>query len=403
MKESSIAIFALICDSNIGDKILAESGKWLCEKTAENKKFVLLDLKGRDAKLTPFVFSLKAIRFFIRKFASIFLRKNIGPFFIDSILFDLYLKKLGFIEEIFFGGGGIVEYKHYDCDFYIKKIINFAQIKNIPVHFLAVGFNGNFEINDKRCEEVVKLINSDTVKTVSVRENFDEAKNKWFYKKNVELVCDPAVWSSEAYSINQKKSALIGVGVIRPKIFSEFKNPVSRKDILNFYLYLLKELDRRNLKWEIFTNGSKSDFEFGKEILKTYDGSKYKDSKKYIKDCENSGKKFLENISAYKKVVCARMHASICSYSLKIPSMAIYWNPKQEFFYDSIGGKEFLIKLNDNDWKSKLNEFLDMECDSYHPIADKSEYISFKNTIKVHLSRVLQARKHGGGRLYSKN
>lgn len=381
-----IAIFGLICDSNIGDRILNESTLYLCKKTDQKSDFQVFDLKGRDIRMSPIVFFLKGIRHFERR-----ILKKQKTTFIDFLLFNLYLRRgVCNAEKIIFGGGGVIEWEHYSCDIYINRIISFAEKYNIPVYFSAVGFNGAFNENSARCLELQKAINSGCVKGVSVRENLKEAQEKWFYKKNVSLVCDPAVWSADAYSVQKKESETIGVGVIRPNIFKEFGFDVSENDVIQFYIRFLEILNRKNIKWQIFTNGAMPDYEFAIQILEKLN---LICEEEFLYSIPKSGKEFLECLSNYKVILCARMHAAICSYSLGIPSVALYWNPKQKFFYKNIGYEKRCCDINE----MSAEDIYDALKNAMEEGLKKTECSKFKNKISNSLEKFLSMQSFFGG------
>jgi hypothetical protein len=78
------------------------------------------------------------------------------------------------------------------------------------------------------------------------------------------------------------------------------------------------------------------------------------------------------------------MHASICSYSLGIPSVAIEWNPKQKFFYQNIGYPERCMRLN-----SGVDYIYDMFLKSLKNGFESDYMISFKQTVIDYLKFVL--------------
>lgn len=339
----NVAIVGLFNDTNIGDAIICESVKYICKQIAPHHEYIIFDLKGRKNGDMSF----RVVSFINRTINSvrrhIFKRKNL--FNIGFLRFNNILKKeLKNIDFVIIAGGGVIECEHYSCNFYLNQITKFAVKHNIKIVYNAVGFNGTFCENNSGYQTLKRILNSDNVINVSVRENLDEMNNKYLVNKTALLVADSAVWSADCY--NQKKkddSKLIGINLIRPNIFGEFGYNDSEDAIYSFYTSIIKKLENDDYHWQFFTNGSNADYCFGLKILTKM---RITPTAQVIQNRPKDGKSFLSILSNYKGIICFRMHASICSYSLGIPSVAIEWNPKQKFFYQNIGYPERCMRLN---------------------------------------------------------
>lgn len=379
----TIAIIGLSKDKNIGDSIICQSLCYICKSLNTQNNYKILDLKGRCSHND--MFFRKHI--FLYALNSLYHRisKKHANTVLDRIVFNKYLNsKLKAIDLIIFAGGGILECYHYDCDFYIDLITKYAKKKSVPIIYNAVGTNGHFIVGDARYEQLKQNVNDSIVRQITVRENKEQIETYFLQRgKKTELVCDPAVWSADAYAIQANKdSKIIGIGVIRSEIFNEFGINMDEQRLLELYSGLIRILNEKKIKWQIFTNGSKSDYDFGVLILKNL---KYDIDNEYIKPFPESGQQFLMDISSYKAIVCARMHASICSYSLKIPSVAICWNPKQIFFYQNIGYPERCMKVEN---LTPHILFLELE-KSIKTDFEEYKYERYRQTIKDSLIPVI--------------
>lgn len=381
-KKRSCVMFSLKEDKNIGDAILGESALWLCRTLQPSYRFRLLDLKGRVNRNTLF-FSVFFPLYVLKKFAFLLGNDTLGET-ISKQLFLLYLEWYARTADfIIFAGGGIIETEHYNCAFFINLITEFAERKNIPLAYNAVGFNGTFNVSYSGYQMLKKCLHSPNVISVSVRENLDEMTEA--YGVSSSLVSDSAVWSADAYGVKKEDSCepLIGVNVIRPGCFAEFGVHFSESQLLDFYIGLAHELESMGMKWQLFTNGAPKDEPFLKQLSQALNAS----------DCQmarrpKNGTEFLRLLSRYRAVFCTRMHASICCYSLRIPTVALRWNPKQTFFYEATENSDNLFSVENADVK----EVADRLKKSMTVPWNDSHYDYYRNLVMVSLKNILTLR-----------
>ena len=380
-----IAIVGLSMDSNIGDPILCESTLFLCRQLSSNNSYKLLDLRGRTNKNLFWFFNLplKLINFIL----FIFGKKTLHLNFANKRYLKNYISwNLKKTDLIVFAGGGIIETEHYCCNEYIKEYVAYATRHGIKIAFNSVGFNGSFNSSIKGYSQLREILNEKNVISITVRENLDEMNNRYLINKKATLVADTGVWSAECYGISKKNDAdCIGIGVIRPHIFKEFNFNVSEENVISLYLEFIKILETKQKRWQLFTNGSKEDYAFGLKLLSYLN---IYNTTSYLQRLPKTGKQFLSDLSSYRGIVCARMHASICSYSLGIPSVALLWNPKQTFFYQNIGYPLRCLNVKEQSGAS-LYAALDDAIQEGYNIEKQKE---FKNSVK----KTLMALLNGG-------
>jgi len=271
---------------------------------------------------------------------------------IDVTLADIYEENINKIREliaqhhiIVFPGGGLSSIKFNKR---IMEIMNIAECyEDIQIYFNAIGIN---RIKPKvKNEELLKQIFSrGQVKQVTTRGDYKRLK-KFLCSTCVgktypcKLVLDPAVWVNEAYHIVRNPDAdIIGVGVIRPNIFSDNGSFFSEEDVLSMYIGLIRELESRGYRWELFTNGMVRDYKLGQEILRQL-GLK---QEAYLGENTKNSRDLVEKISCFKAIVAARMHANIIATSLQVPSVGLVWNDKMNLFAEMIGCEERYINVD---------------------------------------------------------
>ena len=244
--------------------------------------------------------------------------------------------------------------------------IDTAQKLGIPVMFNAMNvqkYNGT----DWRCRCLTHYSNYPCVKMFTTRDGEVGVKRlKKDYLKNehvpVIAVGDAAFWIPECYNVQRKQEHdVIGINLIRGDVFADYGYSVTEMQLADLYCDLLKLLDEKELKWELFTNGLDVDYKFGQTVLKQY-------GKEDISiRVPNSDRDLVLMISGYKSVVGSRLHACICAYSLNVPFVGFIWDEKLVRFSEIIDRKDYFVSEDQMQAEllyEKLVAACENECDS---------------------------------------
>lgn len=308
-----------IINRNLGDGVIADCTKYLCEKAFPYLK--------RDHYI-------------------------IIPYNIYSEDYEM-LKNA---DMIIFVGGGIIKYKYEMFYDYVAKILTYAEENSIPVFMNGVGVEG-YDSSDERCCTLKNALNLNCVKEITVRDDLDTLQNKYMQNKSVILksVYDPAVWVPQVYQKERlADSDIIGLGIIRHKIFYDNGIPaIDKSYLLEFWKGIIELLEQENFKWKIFTNGLKSDEDFADEVLEYAGFAENKDKYKIARMLEPN--ELVDTIAGFKAIIACRLHANIIAYALGVPSVALAWNDKLIFFGEKTGYPERYITSDKIDVKLVWN------------------------------------------------
>jgi len=250
-------------------------------------------------------------------------------------------------DLLIFGGAPMFNYLYQS--FYERTAvwIELAQEYHTPVVFSAIGIESYDEDNPK-CQRLKKALNLDCVKQVSTRDRLDLLeKYKASEHLHIEKVADPAVVSKTVFrnqlkskGLNEKKK--VGIFVLRAYGFKDNKIDFSKKEAIDLWLGLIQELEKRGYDYELLTSGF-----WGDETILDYLVRK---CNVRIKKCVfNMGtpEKLSAKISGYDAVISCRLHPSIISFALDVPSVGLIWNPKVQGFYNSVGYSDRAISVTD--------------------------------------------------------
>lgn len=341
-----ILIYNLSNEKNLGDKIINECVEYLLHKITHNIQDCLIDIKSFDMK--------EENKYNYAAYANL----------------------------IIFAGGGIIKYKYQRFPYYIHRIVTTAYKNQIPVIFNAVGVEG-YDNDDVRCQRLKMWLNFENVKCISTRDNITLLKSKYIFNKRIEtqLVADPAFWTKETYNISRKESDLIGIGIVRAKIFEVNGIHYSQENYISLMVELLKELTRRNFKWKMFTNGLPEDNDTLIEIANRLG---YEDYLTVSYPRAETDLELIEQISTFEKIISCRLHSHIISYALHIPSIGLVWNEKLSMFGNIIGRSKNFLESKDFDVQIIMDRLL---CLNEYDKNEIDFYNHYKYTVLESLSQ----------------
>lgn len=349
-----VAVIGLYAIKNAGDNILCEATQYLIKQKNPEVQIVEVDVNPRiksykGLELIPFWIS----KVLIRVSGSIFKYENSSRFRYYYEYFMWWLKinhkfktQLKDVDAIVFAGGGFLKFRTQGLNYYVEQIMKIARKNNIPVMMNGVGIEGYSE-TDIRCQRLKKAINQDCFKVITTRDDIDTLKNNYIVNPNTKIahVGDPALWVPECYNMkrNENPSNVVGINVIRGRVYQAYGNTLSEFELLNFYKKLVQGVEERGWDWVLFSNGMAADQKFGAMLLRALGCS---DRSKILPTANNSVE-FLEQIRSFKLVFGARLHACITSYALDVPVVGLIWSEKLRIFADVIGKKDSFFEENE--------------------------------------------------------
>ena len=300
-------------------------------------------------------------------------------------------------DVVLFGGAPMFNYKYQD--FYRRSIdvIKIARKYGKPVLFSAIGIDA-YDEDDARCQALKAELNSGTVPMITTRDGMTYLEH---YKENDTLtiakVADPAVFSGSVFRPYLAKKSrdgkrTVGLFVFRAGGFRANGIDFSRTQAAEMWLRLIKEIQARGYDYELLTSGHFADEAFMEYLISAYKV----DDKKCVFNI-NCPEDLINRISSYAGVVSCRLHPSIISYALDVPSVGIIWNSKVSGFYESVGYGERAFTVSDLDVK-KLMDGLEqaMGC----VIAKDKQYLM---SVYAYLADALSGITHNNRRYASES
>lgn len=219
------------------------------------------------------------------------------------------------IDLVVFAGGEMF----MDC-FAERIYVVMKQLKGIKTVFHACGM---YSLSEESVKLFCEVIDSYNVKSVSVRDSFNRFV-ELFGSKKISETFDTALLASECYKASREKQFDYGIGVI------------DKEEYFSYQVEMVKRLLCSDLNWQLFTNGSESDYRTAEKILQEI-GIPSEQYKRFLHARPCSPCELVEEVTQYKYVIAFRMHCQIVAVSYGIPSFGIVWDHKVKEFYDKLG------------------------------------------------------------------
>lgn len=321
-----------IYSSNLGDRILYESTKNIFLRIYPNAEFAEMDIMLRKSIDAAIAYRDANIKSRIRKWLSYIptvncfldkrsMRKNYDSY--EKIILKKY-------DLAVFVGGQIVKPVFM---IKVKAITELLKKYNVPVVFNAVDI-GKF--NKKDVQIYTDIFENGNVTGISCRCDKNRfAKTFPNLKKEVISTFDSALFCSEIYPVeNNARKTEIGLGVMLASHFPE-------KQVINFWIKIIKALDKQKKDWKLFTTGTQGDEELALKIIKLLGLPKDKILPRPI-----TLEQMTEQINSFEKILSFRLHSHIIAYSYGIPTIAISWDKKVDDFFEKIGKKDCVFSIN---------------------------------------------------------
>lgn len=318
---------------NLGDQIIEASVISLLKAASDN-----LGLAADEVKIRS-------------RAASLISRKYMSTR--DESLLEPARRAIGRADVIVFGGAPLFNYRYQS--FYLRTIrtLELASEYGVPVLFSSIGVEP-YSSTDPKSQQLKQALELPVVRQITTRDDIESTRR---YLEGTDtpaaLVADPAVFADSVFGIESRSGAIadkasrrcIGLVVTRAGIFKDNGIEFNEADQRKFWLDIIAELEARGDDYRIFTTGHFSD-EIFLDSLVRYHGVSNKKAAVTL----NAPEELISELNSCDGVIAYRLHASITSFALGIPSIGLSWNFKVPDFYRSMGYPQRALPAGE--WKS---------------------------------------------------
>ncbi len=282
---------------------------------------------------------------------------------------------------------GMFKYSSQDFSYFFHSVTNRAARRHVPVYISAASIEKPSESDDERYLQLRSSLNNE-VKMITTRDGREGVKVLESYLESdgviYDYVGDPALWIPEVYGIRKCGDRdTIGVGLLRKNIFQQYKGSktITESRMLQVYCEVIEELEKRGIKWQLFSNGMKEDYEVGIEVLNCLGVSS-----SCLAERPRNARELIETISGYSAVIGGRFHSCLIPYSIDIPVIGMNWDDKLLRFFSTTGREAFLIDEQNMNGRYIVDKICEARCCSY----DISQREMLKEKTKDYLIRFVE-------------
>lgn len=351
-----ITLFCLDSISNAGEDILGTTTEYLINECDKN---ITLERRQLLPSWKSFSFPFKLIAVFAKL---VFL---LGRAFKGNTQYKIlncsywikyshyYTSIIKHTDKVIFSVG-MFKYSTQNFSYIYHMIVSIADKYHKDVMISAASVEKPKQ-NDWRSRQLGKTLNYPSLKIFSTRDGKEGKERLLDYgapkKLRIDEVGDPALWMKEAYEYRQASAKnVVGINVIRSNIFLDYGGNISQERVIEFYIHIIKELEKEGENWVLFCDGMECDYQVGLQILRQLGLSKDK-----LLAPKKNGKELMDAISACKCVVASRFHACLTAYTLHVPFIGFIWDDKIKFFSYITGMQRYFLHANDFQAKKALD------------------------------------------------
>lgn len=258
----------------------------------------------------------------------------------DESLLDPARRAISEADLLIFGGAPLFNYRYQS--FYRRTIrtVELAQEYGVPTLFSSIGVEP-YSDDDSRSQKLKRALNLPVVRQITTRDDL-ESVQRYVEGSPIAtgLVADPAVFADKVFENLGKSPAskikdaklTVGLVVTRGGIFADNGIDFTEKDQREFWLGVTRLLEDRGYTYRLFTTGHFTDEIFLDSLVRQHGVSA-----RNVTFTINSPEELIQELRKCDAVIAYRLHASITSFALGIPSIGLSWNFKVPDFYREVG------------------------------------------------------------------
>ena len=244
------------------------------------------------------------------------------------------------------GGGQLLSDVDLNFPSKIFFICSVARKYNKPIVFQSCGVANNWSFFGKILLKKSLLLG---VSKITVRDRYSRNVLIRYLGPacKVDIIYDPAlvVGKFRSRKNNYLSKKIIGVGVASPYALSyaSVGNFVDKENWNSYFHELINMVRSHGFDVLLFTNGAPEDEQYLTGLLNGFNCVGVKRAPRPL-----SGDDLIDTISGIDLFVGHRLHSSIVSFALGIPSIGLGWDRKVKDFYDLVGlGSFFAVNPAD--------------------------------------------------------
>lgn len=336
-KKKTVVVACEVFSSNVGDGVIAETTKHLIESHFPEYCVHFLDISGRENPTASSTQTGEKIKI---------LADNAW----SNVLRSLYLRKhyhhkwsqlIKDADYVLIGGGQLMMDNALNFPLKMEIISSITVKHHVPMQVFAVGVGSKWS---PAARYLFKKVSS-TADSISVRDELSHHYLRQHLPKlQIDLAMDPALFASELYP-KRPSTQLIGLGVMTVAQLNRYaqETKLTEAQLIALWVKIAKNLLKRNMPFEFFTNGDPRDQGFAQKVARTIEIETGIDCR--VAPRSTTPEQLVHTIQRYQALIASRLHAHIIATSFAIPSVALVWDTKVRAFFKDTNRTELALDI----------------------------------------------------------
>lgn len=249
------------------------------------------------------------------------------------------------VSAIVVGGGHLITATTEYFPARLNAVAEFARELGVAIHVHSVGVSHPGTWEAAAGKQLRRFLGDTSIASVSVRDeqSADYLVAAGLPKADIRIALDPGLLAARTFKVERRPSGQrlrVGLGIMSPAVVKAVRTtPSGIND--DFWVAVTERLVASDVDVSLFTTGEAGDIRVALHVAAQLDerGVAYDGSAIIPMDDSD----LVAHIGGVDAIVAQRLHASIISYALGIPSVGLGWDPKVRAFYKLTGREDYFF------------------------------------------------------------
>lgn len=344
--ELSVLCFNDFFSANLGDRLL---GRCLHEALRAELDCGVhgWDIDGKSGPTSEFPLPAQPAKDVVRTLVPRRLKTRLNTHRARSRLLSQWKASLRRqpVSAIVVGGGHLITATTDYFPVRLNAVAEFARELGVGIHVHSVGVSHPDTWEPAAGKQLRRFLQDTSIASVSVRDeqSADHLVAAGWRKRNIGIALDPGLLAAKTFKLTTRpprERLRVGLGIMSPAVVrSVSSTPTGVNDA--FWIEVAEHLVSAGVDVSLFTTGEVGDIRVARDLGAKLDerGVAYDGSAIAPKDDSD----LVGRIVGFDAVVAQRLHASIISYAVEVPSVGLGWDPKVQGFYQLTGRQDYFF------------------------------------------------------------
>jgi len=239
------------------------------------------------------------------------------------------------VSAIVVGGGHLITATTEYFPVRLNAVAEFARELGVGIHIHSVGVSHPNTWQQAAGKQLHRFLQDASIASISVRDeqSADHLVATGWRKENIRIALDPGLLAARTFKIGKRsprQRLRVGLGIMSPAVVRAVRDAPTGIDD-SFWIAAAEHLVAAGVDVYLFTTGEVGDIRaahrLGSKLSEhgiAYDGSAI---------APRDDADLVGRIAGFDAIVAQRLHASIISYAVGVPSVGLGWDPKVRGFY----------------------------------------------------------------------